>query len=118
MCVIMKNFSQLSDPHERVILDRGFNAVFLTFMTSLGLIPCAFPPLAENDVVMQSTYFIYSRSGNVISTNICSLLTLKTRLFFLFLRVIFLSADLNIGLISDLSQMSSEDTDLSFYINF
>ncbi len=55
-----------------------------------------FPPtfslsLRKNNFVMQSTYLIYSRSGNVISPNICSLLTLKT--LKLFLKVIFFLVD-------------------------
>lgn len=40
------------------------------------------PQTPENDFVMQSTYLIYSQRENVISPNICSLLTLKTRACF------------------------------------
>lgn len=55
---------------------------FYPLKVKLNLIPIifltVFPPIPENVFGMQSTYLIYSCRGNVISPNICSLLTLKT----------------------------------------
>lgn len=96
------------------------NRVEILFSYFLGLLWDSYPVFTasdfSDDVVMQSTYLIYSRSGNVISANICSLLTLKTRATFLFLKAIFLNKCWHHLWFKSSALLSSEDIEFSFYI--